>query len=115
MTPLEQAARQGERVILRCSRSDKPDETAPIERLGRKYAYVIIYSREVAFDLETGYEKSDFPFYRILTRDQDEEEGRRSAVRRRLGPWHLGSRDISKVSTDKLERIAAILEEDPDV
>lgn len=114
MTPLEQAAHAGERVILRRLGRVVQEETAPIRRLGRKYAYVVIYSQEVAFDLETGYEKTDYsPHWRILTTEQAADEETRTGVTARLHAAGIKAFD-RRIPTAKLRRIADILEEASD-
>lgn len=108
--------RAGQTVILRTPsriRGAEPDEReVVIERVGRKYAYVKIYSYEVAFDLASGCEKGGAYLARaIYTPEGLAERKRRDAAQ---GTLRGITRDYGwerSLSTDQTERINAILAE----
>lgn len=105
----------GQEVILvsRHGVKRETEESAVIERVGRKWVYIKKYGLESAFDAVTGREKSDFgyPSYictpemrAVAKRRKDVIDGLWSlGVEWRLGGWE------EKYSTETLSRVLALL------
>lgn len=106
---------KGQTVILESRNySGKTSEEKTITRVGRKWAYIEVFGREVAFDAETGCENSQYgyPSY-IYTPEMKAEKDRRLAASDAL--HKAGVRfDFGrerKISTDTLEAILAAIPE----
>lgn len=86
----QSAMRVGDRVLLLPSSNDRlrdPREVT-ISKVGRKYVYAEVHGRPVAFEADTGWEKTEYPgsAHRVVTPEQHAEDGRREAANRRLAP-----------------------------
>jgi hypothetical protein len=104
--------RAGQEFILRSVRPQNvSDNPVTITRIGRKYAYVLIRGREVAFGIEDGIESSESNYRsRIGTLEEFQANDARAAAIQRVAEltrrpsWGRG------VSTETLTRIADIIE-----
>lgn len=106
----------GDRLILVSSSRYHSDTGVIVTRIGRKYVYVARWGGKgelsERFELATGIQDSDYGSpYRLYTPAAYEERARRTAVRARLRKAGLGyDSKLGQYSTDKLERVAEILE-----
>lgn len=101
---------KGQTVILSHRRGH---EEVTIERVGRKWVYIKQYSREVAFDAETGVENSNYGAPdRIYTPEMWAENDRRQTaldgLKERGVQWKFGGYP-QRYSTDVLEQVLALL------
>lgn len=86
---------------------------ATITRIGRKYAYIERWGREIGFDLFTGYEannKYGAPS-RIRTAEMVAEDERRYNVTLALKEHGITYERWISQSTDVLEKILRVIEE----
>ncbi|QBC87374.1 beta barrel domain-containing protein [Mycobacterium avium] len=105
---------KGQKVIL----SDRRGQVeATVERVGRKWVYITRYSREVAFDAQTGVENSQYGAPdRIYTLEGWADKCRREDVLKKLNEcgieWRFGGHE-RRYSTDILQQVLGILESAP--
>lgn len=94
-------------------------EEARIDRVGRKVAYIEWGARVKAFDAFDGTERGDYSHSRIYTREQWADKQRRDQLIDRLRAHGLTfsirlSFNPDDVSTDKLARLVAVLDDEDD-
>ena len=105
----------GQKVLIRDinRRRDGGPTESVITRVGRKLVYIEQYGREVAYRIEDGRKNDNYGHSWLQTPEQYVEEMHRDALWSRLNAaglrLELGM--SHKVSTDKLERVVAIMEE----
>jgi hypothetical protein len=94
-------------------RGSTPTEVT-ISRVGRKYAYVEQYRREIPFDIETGNERTDYPgsAQSIRTPERHARIVRQQAATERLRELDVIPNRSSRFihSVEKLEAMVALLE-----
>jgi hypothetical protein len=108
----------GQKVMLIQStahgRSREPGEFV-VERVGRKYAYITQYGREVAYHLDTGSEANFIGSPSIIrTLEQYAEDTARETLTARIKAHGWGRIDYQKwpESTETLTKIADLLDQE---
>lgn len=84
-----------------------------ITRMGRRWGYVEVYHREIAFDLETGQGKSDRGFGDWISTDEEltEKQARAEAMARVKPLRETYGGAWQNLTVDEINRIADIIEE----
>lgn len=109
----------GQEVIVRNVNEGRGSfrvQTAPVTRVGTRLVYIEQYGREYSYRADTGRRNDNYGHSWLQTHGEYMEEKRRAALYERLAEHGMRSyqSDWAGLSSDKIERILAILEE-PDV
>lgn len=111
----------GQEVILRTPplrhNGTPTDEKVTISRVARKYAYVVRYGREVAYDIETGRERIHRDALgggayagQLFTPEGLAEHDRREAAVKRVQEVIRGYAWMNSLDADTLNQIADLIE-----
>lgn len=106
----------GQEVIVRTHSPRRPDKTAVVTRVGRKYFYVHDGWGETAFDADTGWERSTHYTSRVRafpSASARDEHDRREALLADLHEKVRGFGWTHPLSTADIQQILAILDKEP--
>lgn len=96
-------------VLIHISRTRNTRQRVKVNRVGRKYGYIVQYGQEQAFNLDNGYQARDNPMWRVATDEQIAEEDERKELLEALRAGGLEIRLGRDLDTERLRRVVEAL------